>query len=179
MRRLISVSVMVALISLSSCSKEGSAPPSEADVSGGPGISDTDLGVSPREDYVKLMAECLAAKGWDVSVNADNSMSSEYPVDQESQYMADEEECQNTVGDLPPVANTQAEAETIWNEMLDAADCVAELNSDWAPDAPPSKESAIEALQQDPIDLGDWGPHMNVPPDQIEYSYTACPTPAI
>jgi hypothetical protein len=121
----------------------------------------------------------LADKGWEVVLNPDGSMSAAVPESQASQFTDDQEECMSMLDDLPRPEMTETLAKLIWSDMLDAADCVAALNSDWTPSEPPSEAAAIEALQKSPIDLGGWEPHMNVPPEQHDYSYTECPVPPI
>lgn len=178
MNRIFTVSLLILLLPLAACSNNSPDTSNEPEE-----LSSSDTaneeGVSPRDGFAEAVAECLTEKGWDVTVNADHSIISEVPTDQQSQFEADHDECADSVGSVSELSITQEDAESIWFAMLDAAECVSGLNPDWAPDEPPSQQSAIEALQQSPIDLGGWSPHMNVPPEEQEYSNTECPAPAI
>lgn len=124
------------------------------------------------------MAECLTAKGWQVRADPDGGITGgAIPAGQEDSFLEDQAACISEYGyDIPRPPITAEEAETIWDELLAVAECVKGLGYDVA--EPPSRGFAVEALQQQPIDLG-WWPHDHVPPSERDRSYTECPTPVL
>lgn len=142
----------------------------------GPTPAEPDSAANPSE----AIATCLREKGWDVTVHPDNSISSEYPEEQDDQFMSDYENCSDQVHpDQPRPPMTEAQAEAYFDALLDVADCVRGLGYRVA--EPPSRQAAVEALQQEIIDLG-WDPYESAvlgggTEEEIDDVYRACPQP--
>lgn len=159
------VVVVVAVASMiAGCTGEGEPSPVEA-TGGNPSVA---------------IAACLQEKGWDVTAHPDNSVSAEIPVQQEDQYRADYDICVDQVQpDEPRPPMTEEQAETYFDALLEVADCVRGLGYQVA--EPPSRQAAVEALQQPIIDLG-WDPYedpvRNAGTEEIDNVYRACPQPA-
>lgn len=101
-------------------------------------------------------------------------------MQQEDQYRADYDICVDQVQpDEPRPPMTEEQAETYFDALLEVADCVRGLGYQVA--EPPSRQAAVEALQQPIIDLG-WDPYedpvRNAGTEEIDNVYRACPQPA-
>lgn len=74
---------------------------------------------------------------------------------------------------------TDEQAEEYFDALLEVAECVRELGYQVAD--PPSRQAAVEALQQNVIDLG-WDPYEDVTlnagsNDKTDEVYRECPQP--
>jgi hypothetical protein len=162
MRSVVTIVAMVGL--LAACA--GSAPdPAE------PG---------PAANPSEAIAACLQEKGWDATAHPDNSVSGEVPIEQRDQYLADEEDCLDQVQpDQPRPPMSEQQAEAYFDGLLEVADCVRGLGYEVA--EPPSRQAAVEALQQPIINLG-WDPYEqpvrgSSTEEEIDGVYRACPQP--
>ncbi|HIW62414.1 MAG TPA: hypothetical protein H9881_08160 [Candidatus Stackebrandtia excrementipullorum] len=131
-----------------------------------------------EREWATDMADCLTDKGWNVTAGSDGSLSAETPTEQYEQYESDREDCSAELGyDQPLPVRTAEEAEAYFDALLEAADCVRDLGYTVAD--PPSRQYAVEQIQQPVIDLG-WDPYDAVRPlseETIEEVFTACPEP--
>lgn len=128
-----------------------------------------------------LIADCLRELGWDVTTHPDNSMSTGgIPDDQRDRFDSDHKQCIQEGGfDQPRPPITEQQASEYFDALLEAGDCVSDLG--YLVDDPPSRQAAIEALQQERIDVG-WDPYEQViltEPSKLEDVYRECPPPRL
>ncbi|WP_199042536.1 hypothetical protein [Glycomyces salinus] len=136
----------------------------------------------PASQWPEDMENCLTDLGWDVEIGSDGRISiRQLPNEQVDQYNEDMRQCESQYGyDLPREPISAEQAEEIWDRFLDAATCIENLG--YAVEDPPSRESAIEALQQVPIDLG-WDPMQQVKltgsDSDLDQAYSECDIPQL
>lgn len=140
--------------------------------------SDQATSYPPVREAVELLAECMQERGWDVEVLGDGRLSSEWPSEQADQAESDYASCEREAGlDKPRPPRSKGDAEAYFDALLEAAECVRSLGYDV--EEPPSREFAVEELQNEVTDLG-WDPYTavdNISMETIEEVYAACPPP--
>lgn len=156
------IMVVTALVAACSGSESDPAPPPLA-----------------TDQPAEAIAACLRERGWEVTAHPDNSVSANYPREQEERYLEDQADCSSQVQPdaVPPM--TEPQAEKYFDGLLEAADCVRDLGFQVA--EPPSRQAAVEALQQPVIDLG-WDPYEDAvrgagSQEELDDVYRTCPQP--
>jgi hypothetical protein len=143
-----------------------------SDRNGGPGVPPA------TTEAATDLVSCLIAQGWDVTANPDGSYLAAVPSDQMDRFQADEAECIEMFRFDEPV--TQTQAETFFDALLDAAECVRELG--YHVDDPPSRRFAVEEIQKPIIDLG-WDPYeqpkFTASHEEMNEVYLTCPPPSL
>lgn len=107
-------------------------------------------------------------------------MSAAVPEEQADQFEADHDDCVNRVQpDEPPPPMNSEQADAYFDRLLDVAACVRALG--YQVEEPPSRQAAVEALQQEVINLG-WDPYEHPTRtvgsrEELNEVYRECPQP--
>jgi hypothetical protein len=138
---------------------EGPPPPPSPDAtSATAGAGPLAIGPSDEDEeaYRQTWLRCLRDRGWETTVHADGSFSTQVPDDQDDVYHADFEDCQEEAGvHLPPLEVTPKYAGAVYDRLLEVAECVRDLGYH-VPD-PPSRQAFVDALVAYPIPA--WHPY--------------------
>lgn len=111
------IGLIAAAIAIAGCS---ATPTPKIDYTPGE-LSGTD------QNFAANLAGCMKDAGWDVEVHADNSMSAEYPDEQDDAYTAALDSCKAEFGyDVPPPELTTEQLKTLYQANMALAGCLRE-----------------------------------------------------
>jgi hypothetical protein len=126
------------------------------------------------QDFAVTMQQCLSDEGWEVEVSWDGGIEFSLPADQTDQFMAAQQVCLERTGYDRPMEYTLEEAASLYDELLEVADCVRDLG--YAVADPPSRQAYAEQLARG--EHATWHPYYGAgatSPDEVREKWEACP----
>ncbi|MBD3941332.1 hypothetical protein IF188_06415 [Microbacterium sp. NEAU-LLC] len=118
-----------------------------------------------------LLADCLHARGWDVTVSSDGGVEAEFANEQLDRYLADQEICSSGISHREW---TDADYSTTYDGLLASLSCL-QARGYPTPDATPSLQRFVE--QRRSPDDAIWDPYSQVPPSSLAEALSLCPEP--
>lgn len=131
-----------------------------------------------REDTAKAKAECMADKGWDVTVEGDGGISFSGTADQLDSYKQALKECNDATGGSDVARDVEVTDDMLreaYQMQVDTLACLRDEGYDGLSD-PPSLQSYLDSR-------GKWTPYAELPTGISQADWTAlqkqCPQPQL